>query len=322
MVTGKQVSRRFALAVGAIGAAAILAVSVVADALIPPASARMPLTIYVDARIGDDRAPGRTPDEPLATLGEALRRAKPGADILLTGYGDRLTYAGTGTHCVTLVGEPDRPIVIRRNVYTNTLAPAVISADHTVRGGWTRHPDDHGTKEPAGDPGRNAGARDTGHTSDTRHSRGVWSMPWPRRIRLTGDPDVGFVKIGGIALTGYPVRPKASVDEAAWWEGGRVYVRTSRADPNRYPVTVKDGDALCLSGQSRHVRVKDLMVVGAVHAVRTEPDAFDIQVEHLVRENVLDDDRLAHLGSEPTERDLTEPESTEPDPTWRSGSGS
>ncbi|MEQ4206463.1 hypothetical protein [Actinopolymorpha sp. B9G3] len=265
--------RRLALAVGAVGAAAVLAASFVADALLPPASARMPLTFYVDARIGNDAAVGRTPEEPLATFGEAVRRAEPGAEILLTGYGDRLTYTGTGTRCVTLAGKPDRPIVIRRNVYTNTLSPAVLTTDHLVHGGWKRR---HGSE---------GGSR-------------TWSRPWPRKIRLTGDPDVGFVKIGGIALTGYPRRPPASVDEAAWWEGGEVYARTSRADPNRYPVIVKDGDALCLSGKSRHVRIKDLMVVGAIHAVRIEPGAADIRIEHIVRENVLDADQRSGQPSD------------------------
>jgi hypothetical protein len=271
---------RTALAVSVVGAAVVLAASLVADALLPPASVHMPPTFYVDARIGDDAAVGRTPDEPLASLGEAVRRAEPGAEILLTGYGNRLTYTGTGTRCITLVGEPNRPIVIRRNAYTNTLSPAVLTTDHAVNGGWRPRPDD----TRAARQGRESRSR-------------TWSMPWPDRVRLTDDPDLGFVKIGGIALTGYAHRPSASVDEAAWWEGGEVYVRTSRADPNRYPVIVKDGDALCLSGESRHVRIKDLMVVGAVHAVRVEPGAADIRVEHLVRENVLDADHRSDRRS-------------------------
>ena len=249
-----------------LAAAVVVAVGLVADLLVPPARAALPLTLYVDVRIGADSHDGRRPDRALETLDEAVRQARPGADILLTGYGTRLDYPGTGTRCLTVVGTADRPVVIRRNVYTNTLNPAVLSVDRKVTGRWTPH----------------GGERADGSRT--------WSTPWPRRIRLTGDPDLGFVKIGGIALTGHARRPVASEVEAAWWAGGKVFVRTARADPRKYPVVVKDGDGICLSARSRHVRVKDLMVVGAVHAVRVEPGAVDVEVEHLVRQNVLDDD--------------------------------
>jgi hypothetical protein len=251
----------------------VLGLSAVADALIPAASADLPDTLYVDIRIGSDSNSGRMPDQALATLAEALDRAGPGTDILLTGYGDRLVYPGTGPRCVTLVGTAAEPVVIRRNVYTNTLYPAVLTSTEPVRGPWRR--EDDGTTAPGVD---------------------TWSAPWPDRIVLTGDPDFGFVKIGGIALTGYTTRPPASVSEAAWWADGRLYLRTGRADPHRHPVSVKNGDGICLSGASRHVRIDDLMVSGAVHAVRTEPGARDIRITHMVRYNVLDDDDLAHRG--------------------------
>ena len=71
-----------------------------------------------------------------------------------------------------------------------------------------------------------------------------------------------------------------------------LYLRSGQASPHDYAVTVKNGDAICLSGLSRHVRIDDLMVVGAVHAVRVEPGAVDVGVDHLVRHNVLDKDQV------------------------------
>jgi hypothetical protein len=256
--------RRILTFVGA--AVCVLGVSLLADALVPPASANLPLTLYVDPRIGDDDYPGRLPDQPLATLEEAARRARPGTDILLTGYGERLPYPGTGPTCLTVVGSADQPVVIRRNIYTNTLRPAVLTTVKPVRGPWTLR--------------------------EQTASHRTWSTPWPDPIRLIGDPDYGFIKIGGIALTGYVRPPGATVDEAAWWADGQLYLRSGQADPHRYHVAVKDGDGICLSSKSKHVRIKDLMVIGAVHAVRAEPGAVDIRVEHVVRGNVLDGDRL------------------------------
>ena len=248
----------------------VLGASLLADLLIPPADADLPLTLYVDARTGNDGNDGRLPDRALGTLDGALARAVPGTDILLTGYGTRLTYRGTGTTCRTIAGTRDEPVTIRRNVYTNTLYPTVLSANASVPGPWTLEAE---------------------HTGGAR----TWSTPWPERVQLSGDPDLGFVKIGGIALTGYARRPPESAPEAAWWAAGRLYARTARADPAEHDVVVKNGDAICLSAASRHVRVKDLMVDGAVHAVRAEPGAVDIEVEHLVRANVLDDDLPASL---------------------------
>ena len=178
-----------------VAAVAVLAVSLVADRALPPASAGAPHTLYVDSRIGDDGVPGTLPDQPLATLPEALRRARPGTQILMAGYGDQLPYLGTGVHCPTVMGTAERPVVIRRNVYTNILRPVVLTTDTPVTGPWTL---------------REAAA---GHRT--------WSAPWPDRIRLAGDPDYGFVKIGGIALTGYFDAPDDSVHEAAWWSHGR-----------------------------------------------------------------------------------------------------
>ncbi len=249
-----------------VAAVAVLAMSLVADRAVPPASAGAPHTLYVDARIGDDSSGGALPDQPLATLAEALRRARPGTTILMAGYGDQLPYFGTGVHCPTVVGTAERPVVIRRNVYTNILRPVVLTTATPVTGPWT-------LRENA-----------PGHRT--------WSAPWPDRIRLAGDPDYGFVKIGGIALTGYAKAPAGYAHEAAWWSGGRLYLRSGRASPHDYPVTVKNGDAICLSGGSRHVRIDDLMVAGAVHAVRVEPGAVDIRVDHVVRNNVLDKDLI------------------------------
>jgi len=232
--------------------------------VIPPASAGQPLTLYVDGRIGSDDADGRTPERALATLDAAFERARPGAEILITGYDTRLPYRGTGTRCVTLVGTPDQPITIRRNVYTNTLYPAVITVDKLVEGKWRRE--------------------------GTAGGQVIWSTPWPGEIVLTDDPDLGFVKIGQLALHGYIAEPPLEVGDAAWWADGRVYVRTTDVNPNRYPTIVKDGDGLCLSAKSRHVRIKDLSVRGAVHAIRVEDGAEDIRVSHLVRYNVLDPD--------------------------------
>ena len=256
--------RRILTLVGA--AVGVLGASLLADTLVPPANATLPLTLYVDPRIGDDAYAGRLPDQPLATLEEATRRARPGTDILLTGYGERLPYPGTGTKCLTVVGSAKQPVVIRRNIYTNTLRPTVLTTVKPVRGPWTLR--------------------------EQTASHRTWSTPWPDPIRLIGDPDYGFIKIGGIALTGYARPPGATVDEAGWWADGQLYLRSGQADPHRYPVAVKDGDGICLSSKSRHVRIKDLMIIGAVHAVRAEPGAVDIQVEHVVRGNVLDGDRL------------------------------
>ncbi|SDR97663.1 hypothetical protein [Actinopolymorpha singaporensis] len=260
-----MLSRRTILRV-VVAAVAVLAVSLVADRAVPPASAGSPHTLYVDARIGDDDAPGTLPDQPLATLTEALRRTRPGTDILMAGYGDRLPYLGTGVQCPTVEGTAERPVVIRRNVYTNILRPVVLTTDTPVTGPWTLR--------------------------ETTAGHRTWSAPWPDRIRLFGDPDYGFVKIGGIALTGYAEPPGDYAHEAAWWSDGRLYLRSGRASPHDYAVTVKNGDAICLSGRSRHVRIDDLMVVGAVHAVRVEPGAVDVRVDHFVRHNVLDKDLI------------------------------
>lgn len=246
---------------------AVLAVSLVADVAMPPARADLPSTLYVDRRIGADHHDGRTPETPLATLQEAVRRAEPGTTILITGYGHRLVYPGTGTTCLTVRGTPDRPVVIRRNVYTNTLNPVVLTTTRKVPGPWTL-------------------------LEEGRDGSQTWSAAWPNHIRLFGDPDMGLVKVGGIAMTGYSRRPPDTAQEASWWEDGQLFIRTRRANPNNYPVFVKDGDGICLSRESRHVRIKDIKVAGAVHAVRAEPGAVDIGVQHVVRENVLDADLL------------------------------
>lgn len=251
----------------AIAAAGIVSVSLAASFVVPPASAGQPLTLYVDKRIGSDDDDGRTPERALETLNAALTRAEPGADILLTGYSDQLRYRGTGADCVTLRGTPDQPITIRRNVYTNTLYPAVITADRLTEREWAR--------------------------VRTERGQTTWSTPWPRRIALSGDPDLGFLKVGKLALTGFIGEPPLAVGDASWWADGELYVRTADVDPNQYPVLVKDGDGLCLSADSRHVRIKDLSFHGAVHAIRVEDGAIDVEIEHVVRHNVLDPDLIA-----------------------------
>lgn len=251
----------------AVGAVAVLALGLVADLLIPAASAGQPSTLYVDRRIGSDTASGRTPEEPLESFLEATRRARPGTQILVTGYGTNLAYAGTEHRCLTLRGTKDEPITIRRNVYTNTLYPAILTATRKVPGRWRLVERDGRIR--------------------------TWAADWPHPIRLHGDPDSGFVKLGKVGVYGYADEPHPAVPSAAWWADGKVYVRDDHYDPNEYDIFVKAGDGICLSGDSAHVRIQDLMVAGAVHAVRVEPGAVDIRRSHLVRENVLDDDRIA-----------------------------
>lgn len=264
---------------------AVLVAGLLASALIAPASAGQPLTLYVDGRIGSDDFDGRAPERALATLDAAIEQARPGADILITGYDTRLPYRGTGTDCVTLVGTPEQPVTIRRNVYTNTLYPAMISVDRQVDEKWVRE--------------RRAGEQIT------------WSTPWPGEIVLSGDPDLGFVKIGQLALHGYIAEPPLQVGDAAWWADGRVYVRTTDVNPNGYATVVKDGDGLCISGQSKHVRIKDLSVRGAVHAIRVEDGARDIEISHLVRYNVLDPDLIAPSADQRRGKGTAATESTQ-----------
>lgn len=252
---------------GAAGAvAAVLAAALLADVLLPPATAGQPDTLYVDRRIGSDDATGRVPDKPLATIDEAVRRVRPGGQVLITGYGTRLAYAGTEDRCVTVRGEPGKPITIRRNVYTNTLYPAVLTSTRTIRGPWEL----------------------VEETSETR----TFAAPWPRPIRLSGDADDGFVKLGGITLVGFRGKPEPAVRNAAWWADGQVFIRSDHYDPNDYDILVKAGDGICVSGRSAHLRIKDLMIVGAVHAIRVERGAVDVEVSHVVRQNVLDPDLI------------------------------
>lgn len=250
----------------AIAAAAVLALALLADVVLPPAAANQPNTLYVDRRIGSDSWSGRSPEEPLASFLEATRRARPGTQILVTGYSTSLVYAGTEHRCSTLRGTKDEPITIRRNVYTNTLYPAILTANRKVPGPWR-------VVE------RNGKSR-------------TWAADWPHEIQLHGDPDNGFVQLGAIAVYGYADEPHPAVARAAWWDDGKVFIRDNHYDPNEFDIFVKAGDGICLSGDSAHVRIDDLMVEGAVHAVRVEPGAVDIQTSHLVRANVLDDDRI------------------------------
>ncbi len=253
------------LLIGAVAVVGVLGLALVADVLVPPATASSPLTLYVDRRIGADSNDGLTPENALFSFAAALKLARPGADIVLTGYGSRLSYDGTGTKCVTLRGTPDKPITIRRNVYTNTLYPAKITSTRLVK--WRKWT-----------------------VVSTEGSMQVWAANWPSPIRLSTDPDAGFVKLGVVSLTGYAKEPPASAGRAAWWADNKLYVRMENVDPNKHPVYVKDGDGLCLTGESRHVRISDLMFAGAVHAIRVEPGAEDIQVRHIHRQSVLDKD--------------------------------
>lgn len=253
-----------------LAAAATLAAALVAQQLVPPADADQPLTLYVDRRIGADDKDGRTPDEPLRTLDAALELAEPGADILIMGYGDSLRYPGTGGRCITVRGTADKPITIRRNIYTNTKYPVFLSTYEVIEDGWRKEP---APDAEAGDPP-------------------TWSRAWPSRIRLDGDPDYGFLTIDDKVLTGYVDPPPADVDNAGWWADGRLYLRAGATRPNRHLTVVKDGDGLCLSGKSRHVRIKDLSIKGAVIGVRVEEGARDIGVEHVYRYSVLDEDLI------------------------------
>lgn len=250
----------------AAAAVGMLIVALGASVVIAPAGADQPLTLYVDQRIGSDDFDGRTPERALKTLDAAVAHAEPGADILLTGYGDQLTYRGTGTRCVTLVGTEDEPVQIRRNVYTNTLHPAVLTTDRVVDEPWV--------------------------AEEQARGKTTWSTPWPGEIALFGPPALGFVKVGQLALHGFVDEPPLGAGDAAWWEDGRVYARMAGVDPNEHRAVVKDGDGLCLSADSRHVVIKDLSVHGAAHAVRVQQGAVDITVEHIVRHNVLDDDPI------------------------------
>lgn len=263
--------RLWALAAGVVLVAVL---SVVADLAIPAAGSQTPTTLYVDPRIGDDQDDGLLPNHALATLTEALRRTQddgsPGATVLLMGYDYQLVHQGTGHHCLTVRGTADHPVVIRPNVYTNTLYPVVVTTRTPVTTRW-RLVD------------RGGGLR-------------TWTTPWDPPVRLTKVPSHGLLQVGQIGIDGYDAEPPASVGNATWWTesggSGRLYVRTDNPNPNDYKVSVKDGDGICLSGRSRHVRIRGLVVDGAVHAVRAEPGARDIRVRNIARRNVLDEDVL------------------------------
>lgn len=255
-------------------AAAVTAGSVAADRRLPPADVGQPRTLYVDPRIGDDANSGRLPEEALATLTAALRQVRDpvpaGARILVMGYGDKLVSQGTGQRCPTVRGTARHPVVISANVYTNTLYPVVLTTRTAVTGRWRPVRD-----APGGQ---------------------VWVTRWDRPVRLTKIPSHGLVQVGQVGLDAYRSEPAARAGNATWWrEGdtpgsGRLFVRIVGVDPNRYTVMIKDGDAICLSGRSRHVRIRGLAVDGAVHAIRVEPGARDIAVHDVLRRNVLDED--------------------------------
>lgn len=242
----------------------VVAVAVLASLLVPPATADLPATVYVDRRVGDDGNDGRTPENAYENLTTALRHAPDSANVLLMGYGNDLVYAGTETGCVTLRGTAEDPFTIRRNTYTNTLYAAEVTATRKVTDRWEQ-------------------VRRDGRVR-------TWSVPWPDPIRLPDEPEKGFLKLGAIGIVGYPEEPPAGATQVAWWSDGRLYYRDDHYDPNEFDVFVKNGSGLCISGESEHVRIVDLSVIGAVHAIRVEPGARDVRVRHIFRENVLDSD--------------------------------
>ena len=95
--------------------------------------------------------------------------------------------------------------------------------------------------------------------------------------------------VGVVALDGWDRVPPATVPRAAWWRDGALYLRLpAGTDPNRYPVVIDDGRALCLTGDSAHV-------VGAVRAVEVEvePGAVDVTLVKVYARAVVRDSLVA-----------------------------
>lgn len=236
----------------------------VASATVRPARAELPQTLYVDIAFGHDTAAGSTPETAFRTLDGALAHVRPGGSILLTGYGVHTLYQRAGSPCVTVRGEPGRPVTITRNVYSNRLRQPVLTTRTRITGPFTA-----------------VGKR-------------TWTAPWPHDPRMVGGHGYGFMAVGMVALDGWDQAPPASVPLAAWWRDGTLFLRLPvGTDPNRYPVVIDDGPALCLTGQSAHVVIAQLNVVGAVRAVEVQPGAVDVGLVNVYARAVVRDPLVA-----------------------------
>lgn len=245
--------------------------AVTASATVAPARASLPQTLYVDVAFGGDAGSGSTPESALRTLDAAVARVRPGGSILLTGYGINTVYQRADSPCVTVRGEPGRPVTITRNVYTNRLRQPVLTTRTKITGPFTAD-----------------GPR-------------TWTVPWPHDPRMVGGHGYGFVTVGVVALDGWDRVPPASVPRAAWWRHGILHLRLpAGTDPNEYPVVIDDGPALCLTGESAHVVIAQLNVVGAVRAVEVQPGAVDISLVDVYARSVVRDSLVAPSASSGT----------------------
>ncbi len=261
-------TRRRWLAAAAVWVVLMAAFGIVASSSVEPARATLPQTLYVDAAFGDDAATGLTPELAFRTIGAALTWVRPGGSILLTGYGINTLYQRADFPCITVRGEPGRPVTITHNVYTNRLRQPVLTTRTKVTGLFTA----------------------TGERT--------WTVPWSHDPRMTGGHGYGFVSVGVVALDGWDHAPPASVPRAAWWRHGVLYLRLAvGTDPNKYPVVIDDGPALCLTGDSAHVVIAQLNVVGAVRAVEVEPGAVDVHLVNVYARAVVRDSLVAASAS-------------------------
>lgn len=259
------------LAVAGVWVVLVAVFAVIASTTVDPARASLPQTLYVDAAFGADSASGSTPESAFRTLDAALAQVRPGGSILLAGYGISTVYQRADSLCATVRGEPGRPVTITRNVYTNRLRQPVLSTRTKVAGPFT-----------------------TGLV--TAGGARTWTASWSHDPRMVGGHGYGFVTVGVVALDGWDHTPPASVRRAAWWRDGAVHLRLpTGTDPNRYPVMIDDGPALCLTGESAHVVIAQLNVVGAVRAVEVQPGAVDVTLVNVYARSVVRDS----LGATP-----------------------
>lgn len=258
------------MAAAAVWVAFVAVFAALAGATVMPARANLPQTLYVDVAFGHDTAAGTTPEKAFRTLDAALLHVRPGGSILLTGYGVNTVYQRADTPCVTVRGEPGRPVTITRNVYTNRLRQPVLTTRTKITAPFTA-----------------VGQR-------------TWTVPWPHDPRMVGGHGYGFVTVGVVALDGWDHAPPASVPRAAWWRDGTLHLRLPvGTDPNRYPVVIGDGPALCLTGESAHVVIAQLNVVGAVRAVEVQPGAVDVSLVNVYARSVVRDPLIAPSAAGP-----------------------
>ncbi len=242
--------------------------TVIASTTVEPARAGLPQTLYVDAAFGHDSGAGSTPESAFRTLDAALVHLRAGGSILMTGYGINTIYQRADSPCLTVRGEPGRPVTITRNVYTNRLRQPVLTTRTKVSGPFTAE-----------------GVR-------------TWTVPWPHDPRMVGGHGYGFVTVGMVALDGWGSAPPASVPRAAWWRDGILHLRLPvGTDPNRYRVVIDDGPALCLTGESAHVVIAQLNVVGAVRAVEVRSGAVDVTLVNVYARSVVRDSLVASSAS-------------------------